>query len=469
MTASITRARRRFTRIEKHRVMGMIVGAAVADALGAPFEFRSAGQYGTAFPTPVIGGTGEMIGGGSFGWEPGEFTDDSQMAIALAEALLSADGYDADVVWSWFRAWRATAKDVGVTTAKALSHADWRDVPRDTRRGAGNGALMRAFVLAAAYLDADDDVVRHVVVEQGGLTHPDPAAGWGAWIAVEMCRIAITGGDPIAAVDGLLAHLPTGVRDDFATVLSPEWTPDQSHVSNGSVWGCLGQAVWAVRTKPSFEAAVVAAIELGGDTDTVACVTGALAGAVFGVQRIPSRWSTYVHGHIDSPTGRREYTLADLQQLTTRLLGLADKPDTPPEIAAGPLEVSPGLHAADLLGAATAPHDWAVVSLCRTGNRFENHPVRRQIYLIDKSGDHNHAMRAAVDDAVTAIDAFLAEGRNVVVHCHGGRSRTGMVLKAWKMRRDGVSERDAHAWLAERWDRYHDENGSFVQMLRTEW
>lgn len=447
----------------------MIVGASVADALGAPFEFRSAGQYGKTFPEPVLGGTGEMIGGGSFGWEPGEFTDDSQMAIALAEALLSADGYDADVVWSWFRAWRATANDVGVTTANALSHDDWRDVPRDIRRGAGNGALMRAFVLAAAFLDADDDVVRRVVVEQAALTHPDPAAGWGAWIAVEMCRIAITGGDPIAAIDRLLARVPDDVRDDFATVLDPGWTPAQGHVSNGSVWGCLGQAVWATRTNDSYEKAVVAAIELGGDTDTVACVTGALAGAMYGIQRIPSRWSTYVHGHIDSPIGRRRYTLAELQQLATRLLGLAEKPDTAPEIPAGPLEISPGLHAADLLGAATAPTDWAVVSLCRTGDLFAKHPVRRQIYLIDKSGDHNHAMRNAVDDAVTAIDAFLAEGRKVLVHCHGGRSRTGMVLKAWKMRRDGVSERDAHAWLADRWDRYHDHNASFVEMLRTEW
>jgi ADP-ribosyl-[dinitrogen reductase] hydrolase len=63
----------------------------------------------------------------------------------------------------------------------------------------------------------------------------------------------------------------------------------------------------------------------------------------------------------------------------------------------------------------------------------------------------------------------LAEGRNVVVHCHGGRSRTGLVVKAWKMRRDGISEREAHDWLAHRWQRYQDYNETFLEMLRTTW
>ena len=144
-------------------------------------------------------------------------------------------------------------------------------------------------------------------------------------------------------------------------------------------------------------------------------------------------------------------------------------PPTVPESPAGPLEVAPGLHAADLGGAATVPTDWAVVSLCRTGATFADHAVRRQVFLVDQPGDHNHALHAAVDDAVRSIDAFLAEGRRVVVHCHGGRSRTGLVLKAWKMRADGVGEREAHDWLAARWHRYHDRNATFVEMLRTEW
>lgn len=72
-------------------------------------------------------------------------------------------------------------------------------------------------------------------------------------------------------------------------------------------------------------------------------------------------------------------------------------------------------------------------------------------------------------DAVDSIDAFLAEGRDVVVHCHGGRSRTGLVLKAWAMRTNGWDERTAHDWLAERWPLYDDYQTSFVELLRSEW
>jgi len=363
-----------------------------------------------------------------------------------------------------------------------LAHADWRHVSHDHSHGAGNGALMRAFPLALAFLGAapadtaadpsgDDEVARRVTLHQAALTHGDPAAGWGAWMAVAMMRTAVRGGDPLARLDAdLVSQLPGEVRPSFAPILAPTWTPDQPAPSNGTVWGCLAQAVWALRTTDTFEDAVVAAVSLGHDADTVACVTGALAGAVYGVQAIPCRWTTYVHGAVDTPRGRRHYRGGDLQVMAMRLLGLAENSETPPEAApAGPTPVAPGLHAADLGGATTAPADWAIVSLCRTGDRFHGHPVRRQVFLVDDDADHNHALGFAVREAVDAVDAFLAEGRDVVVHCHGGRSRTGLVLKAWKMRRDAVTEREAHDWLGARWSRYEDYNRTFVDFLRTEW
>jgi ADP-ribosyl-[dinitrogen reductase] hydrolase len=67
------------------------------------------------------------------------------------------------------------------------------------------------------------------------------------------------------------------------------------------------------------------------------------------------------------------------------------------------------------------------------------------------------------------VDALLAEGRNVIVHCHGGRSRTGLVLKAWAMRTYGYSEREAHSWLGDQWHRYADYNDAFVEFLDSDW
>ena len=83
------------------RAIGAFVGAAVGDALGAPFEFGESGAYTAAFPVPVLGGRGEMTGGG--GWGPGEFTDDTQMALVLAESLLASDGFDPVAVWAGWR------------------------------------------------------------------------------------------------------------------------------------------------------------------------------------------------------------------------------------------------------------------------------------------------------------------------------------------------------------------------------
>jgi len=75
----------KFDAITVQRVIGALCGSAVGDALGAPFEFLPAGSYRARFPEPFLGGTGEMCGGGTFNWRVGEFTDDTQMALALAQ------------------------------------------------------------------------------------------------------------------------------------------------------------------------------------------------------------------------------------------------------------------------------------------------------------------------------------------------------------------------------------------------
>lgn len=408
-----------------------------------------------------------MIGGGTFGWAPGEFTDDTQMALSMATSILESFGYDADHVWESWRTWRRSASDVGVTTSHALSFASWRDVEHARiETTVANGALMRAFPLALVTLGLTDDTARDVVLHQASLSHHHPAAGWGAWLAVAAMRDTILGRDAMARIDREVEKIPAELREPFAAVVSPTWRPDHDDRSNGNVWTCLGQAVWAVRHSSDYETAVVAAIDLGGDTDTVACVAGALAGAIHGIQSIPSRWTTYLHGRVELPNGVRHFDHARLLELSHQLLGLELPEDSPGESPAGPLEISDGVHAANLLGASTAPTDWGVVSMCRTDDLFASHEARRQVYMIDKEGDRNASLDRAVRDAVMAIEAFRHEGRPVVVHCHGGRSRTGLVLKAWHMARTGCTERAAHSWLTSRWPLYADYNRTFVDYLR---
>ena len=461
--------------ITMQRLIGAFVGAAVGDALGAPFEFGAAGGYSARFPESVIGGTGEMIGGGHFNWGPGEFTDDTQMSIALGESLIARNGFDADDVWLRFQAWRRGAQDCGSLTNRALSNTTWTGAAADAHdafggRSGANGSLMRVTGLACAFTAGDETTLIHAARAQSALTHHDPAAGWGAAIAAALIRRTILGEDALAALPGLIALVPEPDRARYAEMLDPSWSPhDPCEVTNGSVWGCLAQAVWAVRTTETFADAVIAAIDLGGDTDTVATVAGALAGARSSIQAIPSRWLTYLNGTVGTGELKVRYDNAALQDLARRLTGKGPVPDTAAEIPAGPTEVAPRLHAADLGGAATVPIDWAVVSMCRTHGRFDGHPHRREIHLIDQAGAANADADAAVRDAVDSIDAFLAEGRTVVVHCHGGRSRTGLVLKAWAMRTNGWDEREAHAWLEKNWYRYEDYQSSFVDLFSRNW
>ena len=476
LTSGITRPHggAGFDAITTQRAIGALVGSAVGDALGAPFEFGAAGAYSARFPEPVIGGIGEMIGGGSFHWRPGEFTDDTQMAVALALSITEHDGLDADDVWARFVAWRRTAGDVGNLTRRALHSSDWRGAALDAHdalggRSAANGALMRVTPIALAWAAADEATLMTVARAQAALTHHDPDAGWGAAIGAALIRRAILGEDPIAALPEVLALVDQPHRDEFAALCAPDWCPGDDTRSNGSVYTCLAEAVWAVRTTTTFADAVRAAVDLGGDTDTVACVTGAIAGARASIQAIPSRWTTYVHGRLGTPEGEARFDNDGLAQLARRLLGKGNAVSQPVEHAAGPVPVAPGLWAANLTGAARAPEDVAVVSLCLTHGLFSDRPVRREVHLIDRSGPANADPLAAVRDAVDSIDALLAEGHEVVVHCHGGRSRTGLVLKAWAMRNDGVDERGAHAWLAERWPLYHDQQRSFVELLRYGW
>jgi ADP-ribosyl-[dinitrogen reductase] hydrolase len=255
-------------------------------------------------------------------------------------------------------------------------------------------------------------------------------------------------------------------------MLAPEWQPGRADdPGNGSVWTCLAQAAWAVRHHATFHDAVVAAIDLGDDTDTVACVTGALAGARCGIQAIPSRWTTYVHGRVRTSTGWDRYDNAGLQALALRLIGVEGSDEAPAEVQMRPTEILEGVWGCDFAGAAQygANGDFDVLSLCRVVEAFKDVEVRREVYMVDKAGDRNPALRKALVDAVDTIDAWRAEGRKVLVHCHGGRSRTTLVVKAWAMRHQGLTAERAHEWMGEVWDRYDSWNPTFLELLASDW
>lgn len=453
------------------RAIGALLGSAVGDALGAPFEFGESGRYAATFPTPVFDGIGEMQGGGSFGWRPGEFTDDTQMALALANSILETGGFSARAAWDHFVAWKSGATDVGILTSSVLSHVEAETAAQNAHtagggKSAANGALMRVTPIPIAWAYAGEDEVIAIARRQSSVTHFDEAAGWGAAIGAAMIYRGIHGEDPISAVDDILLKVDENSRQRFAEMLNSNWHPnDETKLRNGTVWTCLAQAVWAVRSTDNFADAVVAAINLGGDTDTVACVTGAIAGSKYSVQGIPSRWLTYLNGGVTTPNGKVRYTNRSLQDLARNLIQKSNAISNPSEHPAGPTPIADGLFAANLFGATSAPTDWAILSFCMTGDAFAQHDFRREFYLIDRPKPANVDIVTVLDDAVQTIKAYRNSGVPVLVHCHGGRSRTGVVLKAWAMSEYEFNEREAHEWLSERWPLYDDYEPSFIEAL----
>ncbi|MFJ8104179.1 ADP-ribosylglycohydrolase family protein [Streptomyces sp. NPDC096132] len=306
--------------IDVARAVGCVVGSAVGDALGAPFEFGPEGAFSARFPAPGQGG--EMCGGG--GWDPGEATDDTQMAVLVGESLVECGGLDPADAFRRFRRWAAAGpKDIGLQTEAVLSSGD----PWDTAaalhfqvsgRAAGNGALMRAATSAVHFAPRGRAATLDAGRRLAALTHGDAAAWEGTAIFHELVRAALTGADPLAALPDTLAEVRPGHRARYATVLAPDWHPDLATEFNGAVWPCLGSAVWALRTTSSFEDAVRAAVDVGGDTDTVAAVTGGLAGAVYGIEAVPKRWTTAVHVPLPG-WGERVLRLPELTDLARRL------------------------------------------------------------------------------------------------------------------------------------------------------
>lgn len=325
----------------RDRAAGVLIGMACGDALGAPYEFG-----------PPLGAdvAVTMSGGGSFGWEPGEWTDDTSMAIAIAEVI--AAGLDLlssqaqDLIAARWSGWAMGAKDVGnqtrsvlgaarraaagrretVPAAADLAHASRAHHGRTGKSG-GNGSLMRTAPLALAFLDDEAGLVR-AAHEVSALTHHDPEAGE----ACVLWCLAIRHGVLHGNLDGLrlaLDHLPA----ERASVWSHRLDEAEAGVPadfdrNGWVVQAL-QGAWSAisTTAPPapgsasstsgaahFQRALEEAVRGGRDTDTIAAIAGGLLGAVYGVSAVPSAWRRQLHGW----PGLRSGDLVAMGALTAR-------------------------------------------------------------------------------------------------------------------------------------------------------
>jgi ADP-ribosylglycohydrolase len=238
------------TTAQRDRACGVLLGVAAGDALGAGYEFGPP----MAPDAPV-----DMIGGGLGPFKPGEWTDDTSMAIAIAEiAATGADLRDEqaqDYVverWHW---WAKTAKDIGGQTRSVLSAAGRRGISartareesavlhKRTGRTAGNGSLMRTAPVALAYLD-DEAALVEAARAVSELTHHDPDAGDACVLWCTAIRHAILTGELGPRIG--LGHIPIERRDLWASRLDAAETspPSAFAAKNGWVVAAL-QGAWS--------------------------------------------------------------------------------------------------------------------------------------------------------------------------------------------------------------------------------
>ncbi len=263
------------------RAVGALLGLAVGDAVGATLEFSAKPRFA------VLDG---MVGGGPHGLRAGEWTDDTAMALALADSLLHEPALDAADLMRRFADWHqrgtysctGTCFDIGIATRQALDRFRRTGNPMAGSvddASSGNGALMRLSPVAIRHWRDRAEMLR-VAAKQTRTTHGSPAT---------LAASARFAGMLAAAIGG--APLPEVLSGPDA-VIEGGWRglPRAAVEGSGYVVRSLQAAVWAVSRSTDFRSAVLLAANLGDDADTTAAIAGQLAGAVYGASGIPAEW-----------------------------------------------------------------------------------------------------------------------------------------------------------------------------------
>jgi ADP-ribosyl-[dinitrogen reductase] hydrolase len=291
------------------RACGALVGLAVGDAVGTTVEFMPRGTF-----PPVA----DMAGGGPFDLQPGQWTDDTSMALCLAESLLADPGLSPRDLMDRFDRWvteghnSSTGRcfDVGVTTRAAIERYRRTGDPLagdPGPRAAGNGSVMRLAPVAVRWW-RDPEMAEAVARSQSLTTHAAPEAVDACALLARMLVGAIAGGGREAVLEPRVAP---GWRPAIRAIAAGAWRgkAEADIRSTGYVVHTLEAAVWAFAGSTCFEGAVLRAVNLCDDADTVGAVAGQIAGAVYGLGGVPERWADCLYRRRDIlDLGRRLFT-----------------------------------------------------------------------------------------------------------------------------------------------------------------
>ena len=292
----------------KDKIKGCFLGLAIGDALGVPVEFQKREHLKN---NPVS----SMIGYGTWGMPAGTFSDDTSMALCTAESLLQ--GYDLKKIADSFirfmnnAHWTASGVvfDIGRTTRIAIERVidgvDPITSGKSDYGSNGNGSLMRIIPASIYFHKEDDKILYERIKEVSGITHRHFVSVFSCFIFSKLVAKVIQGDQLLVAyqntvreVKEFVAHEKIDLvgNPDFERVLEGNIhrLPEDQLQSSGFVIDTLEASIWCLLNTKSFDQAVLKAVNLGGDTDTTACVTGGVAGLYYGVNNIPGDWRSSV-------------------------------------------------------------------------------------------------------------------------------------------------------------------------------
>ena len=294
------------------RAIGALLGLAIGDAIGATLETALRDSC-----APVE----DMIGGGLFRLEPGQWTDDTSLALALGESLVERDGIDEADLMRRFTAWwregryASTGRAFGIGPVTRASLERWLvtgdPIAGSTSPGsATNGSLMRLAPIAIRYWN--DKAKRcEAAARQSRTTHGAEEAVDACIAFADLLADAIAG-KPRAEV---LRSRDEKLADKIAAIVKGSWRGKRRDeiASSGYVAHTLEAAIWSVAETGDFRGAILFAANLGEDADTNAAVAGQLAGALYGLSGIPQAWKERVFWSERIQTLARQLVAPSLQ------------------------------------------------------------------------------------------------------------------------------------------------------------
>ncbi|MHC5935193.1 ADP-ribosylglycohydrolase family protein [Nostoc sp.] len=289
------------------KTLSGLMGLCVGDALGVPVEFTSRAER---VKSPVT----TMLGYGTWKQPPGTWSDDSSLSFCLAECLCR--GYSLDAIansfWRWYKEayWtpRGDVFDIGQTTHTAIMRLKQGVVPHQAggkvENSNGNGSLMRILPMAYCHRNLTLGELLARVHDVSAITHAHARSQMACGIYISIAVALLEGADLQTAYLQGLQDIQTiySVREfllekpHFGRVFSGEIAklPVEEINSGGYVIDTLESSLWCLLNSSSYSEAVLKAVNLGGDTDTTAAVTGGLAGIYYGVENIPQKWMNQI-------------------------------------------------------------------------------------------------------------------------------------------------------------------------------